>query len=340
MADLGSAYVYGLGAGSVNREDVMNAIINVDPFDTPLLNMAPKVPVSHTTVEWLEHTLPATSTAGRPEGQAFTQDTIDAPARRTNITAIFGKHIVVSETQQVVSPYGFSDTFMYEIGRQTKAVMRNIENRLFAASDGSAAGEATSASAAGTARAFKTLQDFITTNRYHCNSSALIGGAGVTASAASLTERAVNSLLQLIYSQGGNPNFLFVPPATKRVISSFDGSISSAAATKLTLNLNAAEQQISRSINSLLTDFGLVNVVMDRWVPQAAITATNNTNDLDGCLFALELPKIQIGFLRPIRFKKLAEDGDRVRGMVIGELTLKVLAQKAHGRLFGIDNRV
>jgi hypothetical protein len=43
MADMGSAYVYGIGAGSVNRESVMNLVTNVDPFDTPLLNMAPKV---------------------------------------------------------------------------------------------------------------------------------------------------------------------------------------------------------------------------------------------------------------------------------------------------------
>lgn len=342
--DIGTTYLYGPAGGVVNREDVMNAIVNVDPFDTPLLNMAPKVPVNHTTVEWLEHTLPTTSTATRWEGQAFDSGTITSPSRVTNVTSIFGAHVLVSETQQVVSPYGFTDTFMYEVMRQTRAVMRNIEISLFRASGASATGDVTAATSTATARAryFKSLQDFITTNNYHCKSTAL-GGDGVTASAGTLTERGVNTLLQFIYSNGGNPNFIFTGPAYKRQISSFDGTVSAAAATKVTLNLNVAEQQISRSINSLLTDFGLVNVVLDRWVPQSNITSTANlcdTGSLDGVIFALEMPKVQIGYLRPIRFKRLAEDGDRVRGMVVGELTLKVLAQKAHGKIFGINNLV
>lgn len=347
MATMGSAYVYGLGAGSVNREDVMNAIVNADPFDTPLLNMAPKVPANHTTVEWLEHSLDNVTaiTGGRPEGQAFTADTVTAPSRKTNITQIFGQHVVVSETQQVVSPYGFSDTFLYEVMRKTRNVMRGIEQSLFRASGSSATGQATS-DTAGTARVMKSIQDFLATatgqgvNNKHADASAL-GGGDVTASAMTLRERAVNTFLQLLYGEGGNPTHIFASPAVKRSISAFDGSIIGQA-TAMTVNINATEQQIVRSVNQYVSDFGVVNVVLDRWVPQSANTGTgaNAHGDNDGTLFFLELPRIQIAFLRPIRFKRLAEDGDRVRGMVIGELTLKVLAHKVHGKIYGVDNLV
>ena len=102
MSDLGSVYVYGTAGASVNKPDVMDAMNNVDPYDTPLLNLAPKVPISHVTTEWLEDTLTATSTAGRGEGEAFNQDNIVSGSRVTNITQIFGKHLLISDRKSVV----------------------------------------------------------------------------------------------------------------------------------------------------------------------------------------------------------------------------------------------
>lgn len=337
MADMGSAYVYGIGAGSVNRESVMDLVTNVDPFDTPLLNMAPKVPARHTTEEWLTDTLAATSTAGRGEGAAFAQAAVTAPSRVTNITQIFGKDVLVSETQQAVSPYGFSDTFLYEIMKGTREVMRNIERRLFSVSGGSAAGEATAATAQ-TARVMKSLDDFITTNRWHADSTALGGPDTASgASAVCLPESAFNAALELIYTNGGNPGYCFVPPKHKRLISGYAGTIT-ANASAATVQIFATERQIVRSVNSYLSDFGLLNVVLDRWVPQANCTAANN-NVNTGRIYFLELPRVQIAFLRPIRFRRLSADGDRVRGQIVGELTLRVLNQKGSGRINGINNR-
>lgn len=336
MADMGSAYVYGIGAGSVNRESVMDLVTNVDPFDTPLLNMAPKVPAKHTTEEWLTDTLAATSTAGRGEGAAFAQASVTAPSRLLNITQIFGKDVLVSETQQAVSPYGFSDTFLYEIMKGTREVMRNIEKRIWSPSDQSAVGEATSATAQ-VARVMKSIDDFLTSNRWHADSTA-IGGPDTASGASSvcLPEAQFNAALQLIYTAGGNPGFCFAAPAYKRLISGYAGSIT-ANATAATVQLFATERQIVRSVNSYLSDFGLLNIVLDRWAPQSANTGSS-TNDNNGGIYFLELPRVQIAFLRPLRFRRLAADGDRVRGQVIGELTLRVLNEKGSGRIYGINN--
>lgn len=339
MADLGSTFVYGPAAGSVNRESVQDLVANTDPFDTPLLNMAPKVPARHTTEEWLEDTLAATSSAGLGEGRAFAQANLAAANRLLNITQIFGKDILVSETQQAVSPYGFSDTFLYEIMKGTREVMRNIETRIFAPSDGSAAGEATAATAQ-TARAMKSLDDFITGNAWDANSTALGGiSAGTEASAACLSEDEFNTALQLIYQDGGNPGFVFASPSSKRMISGYAGSVA-AAGTAATVNLNATERQIVRSVNSYLSDFGLINIVLDRWAPQSTNT-NGDLTDKSGTIYFLDLPRVQIAFLRPVRFKRLNADGDRVRGMITGELTLRVLnGGLAHGRVRGVTNLV
>jgi hypothetical protein len=335
MADMGSAYVYGIGAGSVNRESVMNLVTNVDPFDTPLLNMAPKVPAKHTTEEWLTDTLAATSTAGRGEGAAFAQAAVSAPSRVLNITQIFGKDVLVSETQQAVSPYGFADTFLYEIMKGTREVMRNIEKRVFSPSDASAAGEATSATAQ-TGRVMRSLDDFLDTNEWHADKDT-IGGGDSTASAACLPEARFNKALELIYTAGGNPGFCFASPAYKRMISGYAGAIS-AGTSAATVQLFATERQIVRSINSYLSDFGLLNIVLDRWAPQSAITSAADESDMAGTIYFLELPRVQIGFLRPLRFRRLSADGDRVRGQVVGELTLRVLNEAGSGRIRAINN--
>jgi len=330
MSDMGTVYVYGIAGASVNKPDVMDAMNNVDPYDTPLLNLAPKVPISHTTTEWLEDTLTATSTAGRREGESFTQDNLLSGSRVTNVTQIFGKHVLISETQQAVSSYGFTDTFLYEIMKGTREVMRNIESRLLAASGGSATGSGTAATA-GSARVMKNVSDFLTTNKFHVNSTT-IGGSDSTsgASATPIGEAEFNGALQLTWENGGNPNWVFVAGPGKRQISGFTGNVIAGGATP-TAFIDAGEEQVGRAVNSYLSDFGLQNVALDRWVPKGGTGTT-----ITGALYGLELPRVQIGFLRPIRFERLAKDGDRVRGMVIGEASLRLLNQKAHYQLFGI----
>lgn len=340
--DIGTTYLYGVSAGSANRESVMAMVTNIDPFDTPFLTMAPKVPAKHTTEEWLTDTLAATSTAGRPEGQPFAADSLNAPSRTLNVTQIFGKHVVVSETQQVVSPYGFADTFLYEIVKGTRETMRNIESRALGATTGqSALGSVVVATATGsgvTARVMKNLADFLTTTKLRAGSTRL-GGTGTGASAQQLDEGQFNAALELVYNQGGNPGFVFVSGAVKRKFSGYAGSVAGAGGAAPTVYVAATDRAVGRAINSYVSDFGLINVVLDRWMPQATNTATDNIIRT-GNVFILELPRCQIAFLRPLRFRRLAADGDRVRGMVVGELTIRVLTGKGSARIWGVQNRL
>lgn len=332
MADFGTSYLYGFTGTGVNREDVVDAIFNIDPFDTPFFQMAPKVPANHTTVEWLEDSLAATSTAVRTEGQAFTQDNISAATRVTNVTQIMGKHFIVSETQQVLNPYGYTEAFLYEAMKASREVMRNFEVSFFRSSGGSATGSGTAVTGMD-GRVMKSLDDFIVSEKHHVNSTTL-GGSDSTsgASATGLQESAFNTALELIYDNGGNPNWVFTAGPGKRAISSFAGAITSGT-TALTIFTNASEHAIDRAVNSYRSDFGMLNVALDRFVPKGG-TGTN----LNGAVYILELPRTQIAILRPIRFEQLAKDGDRVRGMTLGELSLKVMNQAAHGRLLGVSS--
>jgi len=332
MATLGTAYLWGIGGGAINKESVMDAIFNIDPFETPLMNLAPKVPARHTTEEWIEDTLDATASATTTEGRDFSADNLAAPSRKTNITHILGKDIKVSETQVMLDPYGFDNAFMHEVEDGTKEIMRNAEISLFYASGNSASG------ASATARRMKSLQDFISTNAWHCTDSATLAGGGSVLSAQSLEESTFNTALQKVFEQGGNPSWIFIGPAGKRQFSTFDGQIVSGS-TAITLNVNANERQITRAVNTYASDFGPLNVILDRWVPQATATSIVSTA-LNGHLFGLEIDKVQVAMLRPLRFVEMGRGGDNVRGQLTMEYTLRCITEAAHFRLWGVASRI
>jgi hypothetical protein len=82
------------------------------------------------------------------------------------------------------------------------------------------------------------------------------------------------------------------------------------------------------------SDFGLIQVVLDRWVPQGT-TATATTNSA-GRAFFIESSLVRVAFLRPIKHVPLPPSGDSARGMVLGELTLEVGNHIALGKMTDI----
>lgn len=104
------AYGYGIAAGvGANREDLLDLISNISPYDTPFVTSAPKVRANGVLHQWLIDTLAATSTAGAIEGDdwTYTAYTTTRPSRLTNYTQIFRKDISVSETQRAVNSAGW-----------------------------------------------------------------------------------------------------------------------------------------------------------------------------------------------------------------------------------------
>ncbi len=338
MADTGttdgSSYLFGFAGGAVNKESVMEAIVLTSPFDTPLLQMAPKVPAVHTTEEWLEDTLTAVAITGEKEGRDFSGEAIVAPVRKTNWTQIFGKDLHVSMTQMHLKSYGFTDTMAREVLDGTREVMRNIENKIFAVSGAQTTTTVTAA------RLMKTLQDFIISNRFGVTHTSLGGALDAQLSASALHEVTFNTLLQKVYEDGGNPNFVFVPPATKRAMSAWQGSPTAVATTAAPVvhNLQQGGTQLGRAVTSYLSDFAMLNIVLDRWVPQAANTIIDFSTSLGGAIFLLDLAKVEIAFLRPIAVVPMATRGDHVQSQITGELTIRVLAQAHMGVIQGISN--
>lgn len=326
-------YDWGTTAGSgVNREDLIDMIHNIDPWDTPLFTTCPKTQAAHVYHEWIEDTLTLSTATGTAavsavaEGADFSVDPTTTPTRTVNITQIFRKDVQVTNTQLAVNPAGVADTYKYEIAKALKEIKRLIEVKVLAISAASATG------ATGTARQMKNLATFLTTNAYNVDSTA-IGGAGL-GSGVSLTETPFNGVLQKIYESGGNPMDVYCSPAIKRKISSFTGTTYQQAV------IPSTERTLIRSIDVYVSDFGPQYIRLDRWVPTASATGTAASSDDAGSghIYFVDRSRVRIAFLRNPKHVPVASIGDSVRGMVLTELTLEVMNQKGHGRLFGLLN--
>jgi len=322
MATVGDVgvYHYGLEHGDlVNKEDLLDLIVNISPWDTPFVAQAPKVRASAVRHDWLNDTLVAASTAGAIEGDDWSLSTISTPTRSSNYCMILRKDIAVTETQRAVNSAGFRDAYAYEVAKGMREVARNLEKIIFSNATSS------TGATANTARVMKTLQTLI-------NSASNATALG--ASATLLTETLFNDALENAYTNGGNPELCFASPAVKRTISQFTSN-------SQTRNVSAAEKKLINAVDLYDSDYGLVQIILDRWVPQSTntSTATASAGDTSGNLFFLERAKNRVAWLRPFQHSLVGKRGDSVAGLIVGEMTLECLAADSNYRYSAVNNK-
>src|SRR4029078_12907824 len=80
------------------------------------------------------------------------------------------------------------------------------------------------------------------------------------------------------------------------------------------------------SVQVYESDFGVCKIVMSRWVPS-------------GTVFLLATRRIEVMPLngRSFHYKPLATAGDRESGQLIGEYTLELRNENAHGVIQGVE---
>jgi len=331
---IGSTALFGTIAGSNNREDLVDVITLTDPFETPFFSMVQKGTATFTQHEWQTEALQSTATGGGTtyaEGAGFSAASINDRTRLQNLCEIFRKDIQVSNTQRAVRPAGVSDEYLHQVQLAIKEIGRDIEVTLWQGTAGSAVGTT------GTVlRTFKTIQNFISTNDLTTSSTA-IGATGITFSGTSwaVGEDMFNDCLELVFLKGGRADTVFTNGSGKRQISRFGGLISGSAGVARR-NIDMSARRLISAVDTYESDFGVVNVVLDRFLGQAdggpgrAVTAPDNS------MFFMQMDTWEIATLRPLKHVPLPPGGDAIRGMVLTELTLVAYAEQWNMRLHGI----
>jgi len=274
-----------------NREDLSDIITNISPTDTPLYSMFGRTSAKATYHEWIEDELEQPGANAAVEGADFTIGTPTTRVRKGNYTQIFTKGYGVSGTQEVVLKAGIKSEIAYQMQKAMKSIALDVEyaiiNNLAAVAGDSV-----------TARQMGGIQAFVSTN-------VLDNGGTLRA----LTEDLLNDGIQAAWQAGGKPDVVVCSGKQKRVISGFTAGV-----TKF---LDAEDKRLVRSVDVYESDFGVVEIVPNRLMP-------------DDRIFILEKGRWKIAYLRPFKQEEVAKVGDRIERVVVGELTLEARAEKAN----------
>ena len=87
-------------------------------------------------------------------------------------------------------------------------------------------------------------------------------------------------------------------------------------------NQDASGKRLIAGVDTYDSDFGVVSIILDRFVGQTEGGAGTGTLNPDNKMFFLQMDSFEVSILRPLKHVPLPPGGDAVRGMVLTELTL------------------
>ena len=283
-------------------------IYRITPTVTPFLSMASKGKASNTLHEWQTQDLAAAASNAQAEGDDATAKTVTPTVRLTNRTQIATKTVIVSGTQQAVNPAGRKDELGYQVSMAALELKRDMElgltqNQVLATAPRSSRG----------------LVGWIVDNTsigVGTTLASYTGNTGTTdGTLRPLTEAMLKSVLQLVFTAGGDPDTIMMGPSAKQTFSTFTGN-----STRMD---KGEDQKVYAAIDVYVSDFGELKAVPNRF---------QRTRDV----FIIQSDKAAVSYLRPFTTVELAKTGDSEKRELIVEYTLEMRAPKAHGSIFDI----
>jgi hypothetical protein len=229
-------------------------------------------------------------------GARFTNRT-----RCGNYTQIFAATVEVSGSDMAASQLGLADEMDYQKQERLRELLRDLENTVVNGGQPTSNPEGSGS----VRRSMKGIIQHLSANVFHAGDSGFPSGND-------LDEAKINYVLRKIWeTSNGNVDLIVVGGFQKRKINAFTASSRSYA---------AGDTTFTDMINIYESDFGICRIVTTRWVPQDAV---------------LFLDSSRIGVLalagRSFHFKPLASSGDYECGELIGEYTLELKNDAAHG---------
>jgi hypothetical protein len=282
-----------------NREDLTDIIAMISPTETPMLSRFGKAKAGNTLHEWQTDALSSASATGALEGADIETAALTATARVSNYTQISQRKFRVSNTQQAMNPAGRANEYTYQMSKALKELARDMEKSIH--DNTGASGDATAA------RTLKGVRAAVSTNEVT---------ADATGSTSALSRDQINQLLRTIWGEGGTPNAIYVNGRQKERIG--------ALTTPITRNIDAASKRYTAVVNVYDSDYGQLDVVLDRYATTTEV-------------LALQEDQFKVSYLRPVHSQALPDAGGGPKGKVEAEYTLQYGNEKASGKITGLS---
>lgn len=297
------------------REDLSNFIYNISPTDTPFISNVGRGKVTNTLFEWQNDSLASPSASADIEGNDYanTSTSVAATVRLGNRTQIQSKVVTVTGTLQATNKAGRSDEMAYQMAKALKELKRNMEYSLLQ-NQGSVAGDTATARKTASLLAFiKSNVDKGATGVDPTYTSGVPGAARTDGTVRTFTETILKSVLQKVWSSGGDPSMVMVGPVNKSYVSGFSG-----IATKY--------KEVN---NGPATIVGAADVYVSDFSPRLSIVPNRFQRERDA--FVLDPEMISVDYLRSFDRVPLAKTGDAEKMMIVCEYGLRVMNEAAQG---------
>lgn len=224
-----------------------------------------------------------------------------------NYTQILTASVEVSGSDMASSQLGLTNEMDYQKEKRLRELLRDLEHTVVGggrpASDPQGGGTVR--------RTMKGILQHLASNVFHAGDSGFPTGAD-------LDEAKVNYVLRKIWEvSSGHVDLIVVGGFQKRKINAF-------CADSRTYGAN--DTTFTNLVSLYESDFGVCHIVTTRWVPQDAV-------------LLLDSSRISVMPLagRSFHFKPLASSGDYECGELIGEYTLELKNEAAHGLIRGLS---
>jgi Family of unknown function (DUF5309) len=311
-----------------NREDLSNAIYNIDPFDTPVMSAIRRRNVKNRIFDWQTENLPVVNPNNAQfEGFVLANGPSQPTIRQNNVTQISERDATVSGTQEESDAAGKGSEMAHQMAMASKVLKSDMETILCGRqqrNDGNDTGP--------TARTTEAFSHWVARakDKTGAVNAAIAPGTVVTgvpvlatdafaavagASQVSITEAMLGDAMQQAYTNGASPTLWIVPPGPKRTISTFTG--------RSTSQVLVGKTEVVSTIDVIATDFGRIKVAPSRWVP------------VDVALL-IDPDYAAVAFFRAFRQYLMARTGDAETRMIVVEWGLEMRNSLAHVLFNGI----
>ena len=323
-----------------NREDLSNAIYNIDPFDTPVMSAIRRRSVKNRQFDWqtefLPTVAPAYPTAGynaQFEGFQLTNALSTPTVRPSNVTQISERDATVAGTQEESDAAGKGSEMAHQMAMISKVLKSDIELALcsrqprVAGDDTTPTARVTEGFAHWLARATDRLGNGPTSGTFGgaVAPGTVTTGLPTTPTAAyaavaggsqiSLTEQMLNDAMQLAYTNGASPNLWVLPPSVRRTVSTFVG--------RSTTQVLVGKTEVVATVDVIATDFGRVKVIPSRWLaPDVSLL--------------IDPDYAAVAFFRSFKQVLMARVGDAETRMIVAEWGLEMRNALAHILFSGV----
>lgn len=281
--------------------DLTEEIKLVSPTDTPLTTMlmarGQVEPATDITVTWRERELNTNRGTLKLEGADAGEVITSTRGSINNVCQIIEKVTQVSGTARALKPKGIGDTFDAEVQDRLIETKRDLEWYFL--------------------NGTKTLESDNTPRQMNGLMN-LVNANNVVTTKGALTENHILDALQKMWDKGAQGEyFAYVNATQKRAITALakaEGNV------RWVMDNGSVANKYGIAVSQIVTDFGTVNLVLDRYM------------DNNGILI-VDLDEVKIAELRPTFYEDLPKAGDYYKGHIINESTIKLLNSYAGSKI-------